>query len=193
MSRPKTIETTDLLAAAREIFAEHGIAASTRQVARHAGISEAVIYQRFPTKSELFFEAMAPSSPAFDFLFTDLDTEVPQQLLAIARAMADYFREIQPIVLALATHPGFDYEDYARRHPDSPLTRVREGLMGYLSAQAARGTVNPANIRAVGLAFVATLNGLAFFERLGVHSGHFDAKILEEIIQALWQGLKPPN
>lgn len=191
MSRPKTIQTVDLLSSAREVFVEHGIAASTREIARRAGISEAVIYQRFPTKAELFFEAMAPPSPTFDSLFGEFDTGVQLQLRVIARAMLGYFREIQPIMLALAAHPGFDYEDYARRHPDSPLTQVREGLMSYLSEQANRGAVNPANIRAAGLVFVATLNSLAFFERLGAHGGHFDDHFLDEIVQTIWAGLKP--
>jgi AcrR family transcriptional regulator len=49
MGRRKLVEDDELLAVARGVFVEKGIAASTREIARRAGISEAVIYQRHPT------------------------------------------------------------------------------------------------------------------------------------------------
>ena len=44
MGRRKLVEDDELLAVAREVFVEKGIAASTREIAHRAGISEAVIY-----------------------------------------------------------------------------------------------------------------------------------------------------
>ena len=55
MGRPKLIEDEELLSAAREVFVEKGIGASTREIAAKAGISEAVIFQRHDTKADLFF------------------------------------------------------------------------------------------------------------------------------------------
>src|ERR1019366_7859921 len=63
MTRPKTISDDEILSAARKLFRAHGHAVSTRQVAESAGISEGVLYQRFVSKDELFFAAMAPSAP----------------------------------------------------------------------------------------------------------------------------------
>jgi AcrR family transcriptional regulator len=60
MGRHKLVEDDELLAVAREVFIDKGVTASTREIARLAGISEAVIYQRHPTKAHLFFAAMAP-------------------------------------------------------------------------------------------------------------------------------------
>jgi AcrR family transcriptional regulator len=60
MGRNKTVEDEEVLAAAREVFRRGGHAASTRDVARAAGVSQAVLYQRFGSKEELFFRAMAP-------------------------------------------------------------------------------------------------------------------------------------
>jgi AcrR family transcriptional regulator len=43
----------ELLAAARETFAEHGTDASLREVARRAGVNIATLYRHFPTREAL--------------------------------------------------------------------------------------------------------------------------------------------
>lgn len=42
-----------LLAAAREVFAEHGLDVSMREIARHAGVSEPTLRRRFADRDEL--------------------------------------------------------------------------------------------------------------------------------------------
>jgi AcrR family transcriptional regulator len=69
MGRRKLVEDDALLAVAREAFVERGIAARSRDIARRAGISEAVISQRYPTKAHLFFAAMAPPASNVAALF----------------------------------------------------------------------------------------------------------------------------
>ena len=68
MTRPKTITDEELLAVARTVFRAQGHTASTRSIARAAGVSEGILYQRFGNKEELFFAAMAPSAPDIDAL-----------------------------------------------------------------------------------------------------------------------------
>ena len=51
MPRPRRIDDATLLAAAREVFVAKGAAATTREVARRAGVSEGVIFQRYKTKA----------------------------------------------------------------------------------------------------------------------------------------------
>jgi AcrR family transcriptional regulator len=55
----------DLLAAAREAFAEQGTDASLREVARRAGVSIATLYRHFPTR-QVLLEALL--GDAFDTL-----------------------------------------------------------------------------------------------------------------------------
>lgn len=47
-----------LLEVAREVFLEHGIRATTSEVATRAGIAEGTIFHRFKSKEELFHAAM---------------------------------------------------------------------------------------------------------------------------------------
>lgn len=46
-----------LVSAAREVFAEHGLGVSMRQIALHAGVSEPTLRRRFPCREELVAEA----------------------------------------------------------------------------------------------------------------------------------------
>ena len=63
MGRRKRIEDDELLAIARDVFVADGFRASTREIARRAEVSEAILFQRFRTKPELFFAAMVPPAP----------------------------------------------------------------------------------------------------------------------------------
>ena len=195
MGRPKLIQDDELLAVAREVFIEKGIAASTREIARRAGISEAVIYQRYPTKADLFFAAMVP--PALnveDLLAARADClGVLEHLEEIALGMLEYFRELVPILLPLTTHPSFDFEKFVQRHPDSPLSGLRSGLMEYLEAQRKLGTIVAENVGPAALTLFAAVHSLAIFERLGVHGGGFDEAIVRAMVRSLWTGLAPTD
>lgn len=48
-----------ILAAAHAVFAERGLEASTAEIARRAGVGEATLFRRFPTKDELTVAIMA--------------------------------------------------------------------------------------------------------------------------------------
>ncbi|MCM4084923.1 TetR/AcrR family transcriptional regulator [Paractinoplanes hotanensis] len=50
---------TALLAAAREVFGEHGLDASLDEIARRAGVGNATLYRRFPTRRDLIAEVFA--------------------------------------------------------------------------------------------------------------------------------------
>jgi AcrR family transcriptional regulator len=140
MGRRKLVEDDELLAVAREVFVEKGIAASTREIARRAGISEAVIYQRHPTKAHLFFTAMVPVALNVEDPLSEPanDLSVVEQLEEIALGMMRYFRAVMPILMQLLTHPEFDLEKFAQRHPDSTFGRMHLGLIRYLESQGER-------------------------------------------------------
>jgi AcrR family transcriptional regulator len=193
MGRRKLVEDDELLAVAREVFVEQGIAASTREIARRAGTSEAVIYQRHPTKAHLFFAAMVPPASNVEDLFAAPahDLSVVEQLERIALGMMRYFREVAPILLQLVTHPEFHPEMFAQRHPDSPFGRMHLGLIQYLESQRARGRIVAEHVGSAALTLFAALHSLAVLERLGVHGGTFDDDVIRAMVRSLWTGLAP--
>jgi AcrR family transcriptional regulator len=143
MGRHKLSEDDVLLAVAREAFVERRIVASSRDIARRAGISEAVVYQRHPTKAHLFFAAMVPPASNVEGLFSAPahDLSMLEQLEGVALGMMRYFRAVVPIPMQLVTHPAFDGETFAQRHRDSPFGRMHLGLIQYLESQRARGAL----------------------------------------------------
>jgi AcrR family transcriptional regulator len=193
MGRRKLIEDDVLLAVAREAFVERGVAARTRDIPRRAGISKAVIYQRHPTKAHLFFAAMVPQASTVEDLFSAPahDLSVLEQLEGIALGMMRYFRAVVPILMRLVTHPEFDGEMFAQRHPDSPLGRMHLGLIQYLESERERGRVVAEHVRPATLTLFAAPRNLAFLERLGVHGGKFDDSIICAMVRSLWTGLTP--
>jgi AcrR family transcriptional regulator len=63
--------------AAREVFAEQGLGASTNEIARRAGVGVATLFRRFPTREDLiaatFAEKMTAYADAIDHALADPD------------------------------------------------------------------------------------------------------------------------
>jgi AcrR family transcriptional regulator len=66
-----------LLQAAREVFAEHGLEASSKEIARRAGVGIATLFRRFPTRQDLlvatFGHKLAAYTEAIDRALQDPD------------------------------------------------------------------------------------------------------------------------
>ena len=193
MGRPKTIRDEKILSIARILFTRDGCAASTREIARRAGISEAVIFQRYPTKDDLFFAAMEPPALVAEGLFAAgvKEGSTPERLEAIALGLMAYFRELMPIIVRLITHPSFDFKKHARHHADSPLARIRSGLIGFLKDEKRAGRVANRDVEPSVMTLIAAVHSLAVFEMMGVHGGAFDDATVRAMVRSLWLGLAP--
>src|SRR5215203_99134 len=66
-----------VLGAAREVFAEQGLDASTNEIARRAGVGVATLFRRFPTRDDLvgavFADKMSAYAAAIDDALADPD------------------------------------------------------------------------------------------------------------------------
>lgn len=190
MARRKRLEDDELLAVARERFVAEGFAASTRGIAQVAGVAEAVLFQRFKTKAELFFAAMLPPPPNLhEILVSRPHSEEPSRRMEdIAIGVLAYFREIAPVLLPLVSHPEFNYESFVARYPESPLNQLVEGLQAWLKRLEARGDVVEGASPAVALALVGTMASLAIFERIGVHGGETPEDMVRQVAAVIWRG-----
>jgi len=193
MGRVKTISDAKLLEAARKVFIEEGFAASTKMIARRAGVSEGVLFQRFTTKEELFFAAMIPPPADLNQLFHHPRAHGFNLIEQITLSMLEYFRSTLPVFIPLMSHPSFRFEEFAQRHPDSPMVTLRRRLVEFLAAQQRAGTIGPVNPGAAALLIWSTAHTIAFFEQLGAHGGRFDPAIVHETLKCVWQGLAPQS
>lgn len=190
MGRRKRLEDAELLAIAREVFVKDGFGASTRAIAHQAGVSEGILFQRFRTKPELFFAAMVPPAPDIhSILDARKESEEPSiRLEEIALRVLAYFREITPVLLPLITHPGFSYEGFVERYPDSPLNQLVAGLQAWLGGLERGGTVAPGATDSMAITLVSAMASLAMFERMGVHGGQIDEPLVREMGRLIWRG-----
>ncbi len=189
MSRPKTIAEEDLLSAAREVFIEGGFAASTKRIAKRAGVSEALLFQRYGTKADLFFASMVPPPMDMGVYITTAaaGTDGRDTLERLAWAMLDYFRAAVPMLLPLMSHPDFDFERFAAKHPASGLVVLRVNMGEFFFANRAP---DPA---AASLLLLATMQSVAMFELLGAHGGKMPDEIMRRTIAAIWRAVEPKS
>jgi AcrR family transcriptional regulator len=188
MPRPKTIADDELLRIAREVFGAHGHAASTRDVAAAAGISEAVLYKRFRTKDALFRRAMQGAPPDLETLLGPYSSRNPKaDLLRIARHLEEFFAEHMATVLAVVTNPelhGRHMHAMAQHLPFADIERgVAERVRRLRDDGLVAATIKPA---AAARAIVRVAHGAAFLAAVTGDQGEHD---LRDVIDVLWAGL----
>ncbi len=168
MGRPVTISDDDILAAAREVFLERGFGASTALVAERAGVSEGLLFKRFPSKAVLFAQAMETGD--VDDLCGVIEglSRQPDLRCALVRVIATLVakaRELLPRMMMVwaNTSPG-DLHDAGVEPP--PL-RVLNALTGWIEAEVSAGRLGPTDPRVLARAIMGSSFNFAFFETMG--------------------------
>ncbi|MEU3826164.1 TetR/AcrR family transcriptional regulator [Streptomyces sp. SID161] len=137
-----------ILDAAHELMLTVGLArATTKEIARAAGCSEAALYKYFDSKEELFVRVLDERMPRLTPLLSSLSAEpgragLEENLTEIAREAALFYEQVFPIAASL-----YAEVQLKRRHFDGlraigsgPHVPI-EGLAAYLSAEQAAGRV----------------------------------------------------
>ena len=192
MGRARTVEDEDILEAARLAFLDRGQLATTREIADAAGISQAVLYQRFGSKDDLFFAAMAPPPPDLEDLLGDPprsaeDTEA--YLADLADRLYRYFETVAPLFVQLATHTAFHADHLADAH--QPM--MGSGLVGALGTRlgdlAKKGCIRKGDGSAMAQLLISVVHGEALSAALLKTPP--DEKRRRETIRLIWKGLAP--
>jgi AcrR family transcriptional regulator len=192
MGRHKTISDDDVLGIARDLFRTRGHTATTREIADAAGVSEAVLYQRFGSKDHLFFAAMHATGPDVEELLGPIDPPDDAQtyLRAVVVRLGKYFAEVIPLAVRVMTHPSFDPRTLERLQPRGPAA-LHEGLAKRLESLARREriAISSAAVTARLLASLAHDWALANVLAHGRPSrGPRDLKVMVDVV---WAGMRP--
>lgn len=137
-----------LVDAAHELMRTIGLArATTKEIAKAAGCSEAALYKHFVSKEDLFVEVLSSRLPGLHPLLTRLtdepgDRSVEENLTDLARSAALFYEQSFPIGASLYADPRLLERHYAAlrelgKGPHTPL----DGLARYLEVERAAGRV----------------------------------------------------
>jgi AcrR family transcriptional regulator len=198
MARPVSIKDETIIDAARQVFLERGIQATTAEVAERAGVSEGSVFKRFKSKPELFRAAMGDrlAEPAF---LKGLGERVGQgelrdNLFGLGMEVIRFFRELMPLMMMAWSNPAPNGLPSMIAGPNPPPVRALKQISGYFEAEMRAGRVRRQDAEVVARAFLGALNNFVFFELL--HSVHGELPIGDEtyvrgLVSLFWGGLEP--
>jgi len=192
MARPKTISDEEVLRIARDIFRAGGHTATTREIARAAGISEAILYQRFGNKDHLFFAAMHPSGPDVERLLGPADPtgDGREYLHQTVVRIGEYLAGVIPVALRLMTHPSFDHTSFARAQPTAHES-LQQALAVRLEALARRGRIAAPSPPAAARLLVSLAHDWALAGVFSHEAPTRRVRRLKEMVDVVWRGLRP--
>ena len=140
-----------ILDAAAHVMRTRGLArATTKEIAKAAGFSEAALYKHFHDKTELFLAVLAERTPSnLGPLLAGLADRVGQgtvqaTLEQVARAALEFYRQGFPMAASLFSEPELLAAHRERlRQRDAGPQHVGNALAAYLAAEQRIGRVRP--------------------------------------------------
>ncbi|MFF1658216.1 TetR/AcrR family transcriptional regulator [Streptomyces sp. NPDC058252] len=141
-----------ILDAAYELMLTVGLArATTKEIAKAAGCSEAALYKYFASKEELFIRVLEERLPTLGPLLGRLmaepgeqDHTVEENLTEIARQAALFYEKSFPIVASLYAETQLKRRhDDAMRQMGAGAHMPIRGVAAYLRAEQRAGRVHP--------------------------------------------------
>jgi AcrR family transcriptional regulator len=197
MARPRTIDTEEILEAARKLFLERGLDVPTAEIARVAGVSEGSIFKRFPTKQALFFAAMgfegAPGEWVAGLQKRVGQGEVEQNLRNFIIQGISFFRKIFPRMMMLWSSRIKPLEIHRQMGVESGPYLVLEQLTRYIEGEVNLGRLRASQPEVLARMLLGSTAHFAFFETLELTvRGKLDAdEYVRHVVQTLLQGIAP--
>jgi AcrR family transcriptional regulator len=185
-------QTRDLiLDAALRVIQERGLArATTKEIAKTAGFSEAALYKHFTDKSEIFLGVLQERSPGFQPLHRALaaspgTSTVEANLTAIASAAIAFYHFNFPLFGSIFAEPAILHTHRVRlRQLGAGPHKVNVALAAYLRAEQQAGRIRPdADPEATADLLIGACFQHAFLSHFG--TGEPDADAASRFVSAL--------
>ena len=200
MARPRTITDERLLAAAREVFLEQGVSATTSAIARRAEVSEGTLFKRFATKEELFEAAMGLHEYArwrAELLAQVGQGDVRLNLEQAALAHIAEAKQLLPHLTAVFARGYSPEHNPLLQRLDNPVRHDADAVARYLREETALGRVRPHDADVAALSVVGAIGQYIHREHLlprqpgrePIDAGRF----VRGLFDLLWPGLRPAS
>ena len=195
MSRPKTITDQQILEIARTLFLERGPSIPTAEIARVVGISEGLIFKRFPTKHALFLAAMGVKSSSWAEMLEDLEGkgDLRQNLQRIIAQLLGFVRDLLPATMLLWSCRGDAPEQHLRnlRDKDSPPKKGLEALVSYFRKEMKARRVHAADPEVLARIVLGSVWNMVFMETIGQAPRVEPMEFAQRLVNTLWDGIAP--
>lgn len=195
MGRHKTIPDREVLEVARGAFRRSGFAVSGREIARLAGVSEAVLYQRFESKDSLFFAAMSPTAPDILELLGPKDPpgDALEWIRHAVEGITAYFEELLPLAIQVTLHPGHHGRSIDEAGHVAIADRILEELALRLRSLQKRAAITDAPHQLVARLLVGIAHDRALHRAVLAPRSHAGQPSLAPFVDLAWRGLAPPS
>ncbi|MPY66605.1 TetR/AcrR family transcriptional regulator [Deinococcus sp. SDU3-2] len=207
MARPRSVSDEQIVEAARAVFLERGVGATTAEIARRVGVAEGTLFTRYATKADLFEAAVGlhDVTPWRDDLPGRVGTgRVRDHLEHVARRfLEDAARVVPRLTLMLSQGHAPDHNPLLRRIGD-PVRRDLDALAAYLRAEMALGRVRPQDAGVAASALLGALTQHVYRELLAGAEGEPTSScppapappadpdgFVSALLGLLWPGLTP--
>jgi AcrR family transcriptional regulator len=164
--RPPSISDDAILDAARAVFMEEGVGATTARIAERAGISESVLFHRYKTKEALFMAMMDRAmqvSPVAESLGVRVGKgDIADHLFEIGAAMVEDAKKTMPLFIAarmMAAASSWKLEDLQEKmkRPHPSQVRVLKLFSGYFEAEMDAGRLRRVDSEILARAFIGSV------------------------------------
>jgi AcrR family transcriptional regulator len=164
---------------AREVFLEHGIRATTAEVAARAGVSEGTLFHRFNSKDELFRAAMRfnpDQVPEFLESLAKLagQEDLRKTLVTFAERMLEIGRVALPVMMMSWSNPTGEYNLEKTLKRAEGYRRAFRAVRGFFEAEMRGGRLRKMDPEVLTRIFMGSLHHYCLSELFGLmESGNY--------------------
>ena len=189
-----------LLEAALEVFSRKGFeGTTTKEVASHAGVTEAIIFRHFPTKQALYNAVLdyRAQSPEFlewlDRFKACMERNDDEELLrSLARAILKDYRE-QPGFERVLLFAALEGHELGLAHNRQLVAPVYEMFRDYFERRRREGALGDLDPSVVIAAIVGMAKHYGMMTQMfGYHSeSSTDDEVIESFVHIMMHGIRP--
>jgi AcrR family transcriptional regulator len=186
--------TAEILSAARKVFARKGYTGATvEDIAEAAGLAKGTVYLYFPSKREVYLEALKEGLTALveeTRRNIEAAATAPQKIRAFVTTrirFSEENRDFVAIYQAEFAHMGLEYLSSEFRELYRKQIRTLENL---LREAARQGEIRPVRAETAAVLLYEITRGLAMQRLLGWSRATPESDV-ESLFELIWKGLCP--
>ncbi|MFT3927063.1 MAG: helix-turn-helix domain-containing protein [Myxococcales bacterium] len=194
--RPRTIDTEAILEVARAVFLEHGVRATTLEVAQRAGVSEGAVFHRFKTKDALFraamrFDELEAPRLYFEALQQMHGLEVHDALAQLGEKILEIGKVALPLMMMSWSNPELSKGSPLPHKNRAHFERAVKEFAAYCEAQVETGKLRPLDPEVFARAFIGALHNYGMHRVLFGEHTLPQGMFLRGLIDLLLSGALP--